>query len=353
MQIGAGTIQLGASDLRNYFEGNVYANGFTDVTVSGGTLKYASHGALGTGTVTMAGSTTLIQIRVEGRYINNEDVANRFVLSGGSVNVPLSFGGRKDIWLSGVVSGSGGWTVSGDTRSFTLSGDNTFSGGMVLENGTAHIQIAHVNALGTGALTVNKMGSHNRGLRAVSDLTAGVGVTNAVSIASGATFNVGGQNDLQLSGVISGTNGILNKIDDSTLILSGVNTYAGGTVVNVGTLTIDGSLADADMTIDDGTVDGSGTLNFNIDGATSDLIDMGSGALDISGLHVIINPIGAGLTEPVYVLVDYADGGTLTGIEFASVTGTAGYVMDYDYLGNGNQIALVARQATSTMLIIR
>ncbi|NQU23155.1 MAG: autotransporter-associated beta strand repeat-containing protein, partial [Candidatus Nealsonbacteria bacterium] len=372
---GPGTLALGLGGDNGLppWGSNAFSNGFSAVSVNAGTLIYRGRQAFGpvddpntpevepTTTVTMAGGTTLIQDRQEG---NGPQVAvlNPFVLSGGNVNVEV-YWGNKDIWLSGAISGNGGFNVSGGGRGFTLGGDNSFTGGVVVQNSDARFMINHHNALGTGTLTWEQSNAGWQGFRATADLRANDtypdGVPNDVAIGQDAIFAVHGDGNMELSGVISGDTGSLIKRHAGILILSGDNTYAGGTIVQSGTLTVDGSLADSTMTIDNGppgghgtttpgVVDGSGTLNFNIDGATSDLIEViNGGTLDITELNIAFSEVGSGFTEPVYVLVDYGvvdvDPGILIGTEFASVTGAAaGYEIDYDYLGGGNQIALVA-----------
>ena len=78
--------------------------------------------------MTLAAGTTFQQETFEGNSVAGA-VPNAFVLTGtGNVtmNMPFSF---KDVWLSQVVSGTGGFTVQGGSRKLTLTGDNTFSGG--------------------------------------------------------------------------------------------------------------------------------------------------------------------------------------------------------------------------------
>lgn len=126
----------------------------------------------------------------------------------------------------------------------------------------------------------------------------------------------------------------LIKEGPGRLILSGTNDYDGGTQVTNGILVVNGSLADASMTISSGTVNGSGTLTFNVAGAMIDQIVMTGGTLNATGLTVNVN---GSLTEPEYVLVDATGGGAISGT-FSGITGAPGYSLDY---GTANQVKLV------------
>ena len=229
-------------------------------------------------------------------------------------------------------------TQSGSQSYVSLDAGGAFTGPITLVKGP------NVNS---GYLTIGGVRTKDGGTTIPGSGQLGGGdYAGNISLDTNTILNYYSSANQILAGEISG-DGALTMAGSGALTLTGANTYAGGTVVNDGTLTIDGSLADSTMTIDGGLVDGSGALNFNIDGlTTSGLIDMNGGALDISGLNIVINEAGAGLTEAAYVLVDYADGGTLSGTEFAGVIGDARYIIDYNHLGNGNQIALVLASQT-------
>jgi autotransporter-associated beta strand protein len=132
----------------------------------------------------------------------------------------------------------------------------------------------------------------------------------------------------------AGTAAGLIKEGPGRLILSATNDYDGGTQVTNGILVINGSLADATMAISAGSVSGSGTLTFNVAGATIDKIVMTGGTLTATGLTVNVN---GSLTQPEYVLVDATGGGAISGT-FAGLTGAPGYTLDY---GTANQVKLV------------
>jgi autotransporter-associated beta strand protein len=72
-------------------------------------------------------------------------LANNFQL-----NTQLSIGGPKDFEIAGVLAGPGGLRVE-DSRTLSLSGNNTFSGGITVTGG-ASVGFYHDNASGTGLL---------------------------------------------------------------------------------------------------------------------------------------------------------------------------------------------------------
>jgi len=250
---GTGELELGDPGLGQQFgpvgNRNQYSNSFSSITVNGGTLRIRSRAALGSGTVTLAGGTKFIQASEEGRFnFGNEQIDNDFVLSGGMVEFPMAFGNdNKGSWFrNGTVSGPGGITVTGSSRTLSLQGDNTFTGGTMIDTtGNAGLLMASHTALGTGTFTANQnqLTSGGGGLMAGVDLSGNAthpdGVANPIVINSGKFLNVSCNSAsavLRLGGDISGP-GTLNKFrNDSTLILSGTNTYSGGTIVLDGTV---------------------------------------------------------------------------------------------------------------------
>ena len=105
----------------------------------------------------------------------NEHIDNDFVLSGGLAEFPMAFGNdNKGSWFrNGTVSGPGGIRVTGSSRTLSLQGDNTYSGGSVIDaTGNAGLLIASYTALGTGDLTAsqNQLTSGGGGFMAGIDL---------------------------------------------------------------------------------------------------------------------------------------------------------------------------------------
>ena len=151
-----------------------------------------------------------------------------------TVDVTAGTGG-DDAELSGVIrtsSGTAGLIKTG-TGKLILSGANTYSGGTVVSNGTFAFgsQAAAANA---GAVTLTSGATYDLG---------GLTVTNTALAASGATIAngtlfaptfsfAGGSVSATLAGPVALTN------TSGTLVLSGLNTYTGGTFLNGGTVSV-------------------------------------------------------------------------------------------------------------------
>ncbi|ECD1551711.1 autotransporter outer membrane beta-barrel domain-containing protein [Salmonella enterica subsp. enterica serovar Ouagadougou] len=193
---GAGTLILNAE--------NTYTGG---TTISGGTLVATNVEALGSGDVT------------------------------DDATLELNTGGTFD----NAISGSGQVVKSGD-KTLTLSGNNTYTGGTTISEGT--LVASNVEALGTGDVTDNAT----------------------------LEMNTGGDFDNAISG-----SGQVVKSGDETLTLSGANSYTGGTIISGGTLVA--TNVDA---LGTGDVTDNATLELNTGGTFDNAIG-GSGKVEKSG----------------------------------------------------------------------
>ena len=157
-------------------------------------------------------------------------------------------GDGSDTTFSGTISGSGGLVKVGE-GTLTLLGNNSYTGGTLLNEGT--LAVGSSMALGTGTLSL----TDDTTLQAAAN---GLALANAIRLLGDATVDTQ-SNTLTLSGSISGTGG-LDKIGSGTLILTGVSTYTGDTNVNEGVLNVTGSLVSAVSVNEGGTLTGTGTI---------------------------------------------------------------------------------------------
>jgi outer membrane autotransporter protein len=133
--------------------------------------------------------------------------------------------------INGIVSGTIGLTKAGTGR-LTLAGANTYSGGTNFNAGI--LSVGSDGNLGSGPLTFNG-GTLEATGSVISSKTATLNTGGGTFLADAGTSST-------LSGVISGT-GSLTKDGLGEVILTGMNTYSGGTILSHGVLTVGGPQA--------------------------------------------------------------------------------------------------------------
>ncbi|MFA5783418.1 MAG: autotransporter domain-containing protein [Phycisphaerae bacterium] len=240
-------------------------------TISAGTLAVSGGSAIAdTGAVSLANVAS-----ANFELLSNETIGSLAGggTTGGNVNLnanTLTVGDASGTTYSGIISGTGTLAKQG-TGALALSGNNTYSGGTTLNQGT--IVLEHDNALGTGDLSVTGESI----LQSNDDARS---TANEIGIESGATLTVSGTNNLALTGDISG-NGAISKNDDSVLSLSGSNSYAGGTTLNAGTIIFgsDSALGAGALTI----AANSSIQSNNDSRIISNLIDIAGSELTVDG----------------------------------------------------------------------
>ena len=236
----AGTVNLqltNTGQIMQYWNGAAGGSGTwnsTDTNWSGsdGSNQASWAGQVGifkgvAGTVTVAGVQNIegLQFKTDG-----------YVLTGGTLDLTGDSGRGTDASYINVdtgVTATVGSMITGEgielqklgTGTLVLNGANTYTGGTLLSSGI--LSVGNNSALGTGTLTME----NNTMLFAGADaLTVG----NAVTLGGAATLDTGA-NAFTLSGAIDGE-GSLSKSGAGTLVLTGVNSYTGGTAVTAGTL---------------------------------------------------------------------------------------------------------------------
>jgi autotransporter-associated beta strand protein len=159
-------------------------------------------------------------------------------LSGVQANINVSTGTLtygNTIGGTGLVSG-GTSTAIDKTGAGTLvlSATNTFTGNVDISAGT--LSVASQADLGSGSKSV--VMSNGTTFAVTSNAT--LAPTAAFQIAGLSSFDIAAGTTSTLQGAISDgiSSGTLVKTDTGTLVLSGANTFTGGTTVNGGTLQV-------------------------------------------------------------------------------------------------------------------
>ena len=185
---------------------------------------------------------------------NNGTATNNLILSGttgaASGTAPvIDVVAGKTATISAVIEGTYGFSKT-SSGTLILTGNNTLSGSVSIFNGGKLIA-GHNNAFGTATVTINNSGStleladgitlnnaitiaaqgNAKGIRSGSAAITG-NITLTEDVVGNAEIRVSAGGTLTLSGNISG-NGF-EKLDPGIIILTGTNTYTGGTQVNGG-----------------------------------------------------------------------------------------------------------------------
>ncbi len=297
---GSGSITLGS--------GNLTTNTVTNSTFSGiisGTGTFTKQGTSTlqlTGVNTYTGGTTIstgtLQLGVNNALAPTGPVA----VAGGILDIspttlqaigPLT--GSTNITLgaaqltinsvfstsySGVISGTGSVVIAGPLN-LTLTNNQSYSGGTTVSGGSLILGTANA-LLPTGNLAVNSPGTFNL---AGFNQTVGVLSGNGSITLGGGIFTVNTPTGMtsNFSGIISQAGSLVvgDTITMGTLILTGANSYSGGTTVNTNA-TLQGTTTSLQ-----GTIANAGTVNFNqsFDGTFTGTL-AGAGTLNINGGNI-------------------------------------------------------------------
>lgn len=187
---------------------------------------------------------------------------------------------------AGLISGTGSVTRSG-TGTLALSGNETYRGGTTISAGALQ--------LGNGGTTGSVLGN----------------------ITDNGTLSFNRSGTTTFPGIISGT-GNVSQIGPGTTVLTGANSYTGGTTVNTGMLQL-GSGGTAGSIVGNVAVNGNGALVFNRS-------DINTFPGVISGTGAVMQ-IGTGTT--VLTGADTYTGGTIVsgGILQIGNGGTSGAIV--------------------------
>lgn len=217
--------------------------------------------------------------------------SNGYVMNGGTLQLvsgssaPVirvgdgsSNGAGMTATIDNVLTGSAGLTKT-DAGTLVLGGNNTYTGGTTIDGGVVSVaNDANLGAM-SGGVTFNGGTLKN---------TAAFTTARTISLAGNGSLQTDA--NLTMSGAISGS-GALIKAGASTLIVTGADTYAGGTTITAGTLQL-GSGGTSGSII--GNVTNNGVLVFDrgdnvtfggvISGGGS-VVQQGSGTVLLTGIN--------------------------------------------------------------------
>ena len=139
---------------------------------------------------------------------------------------------------SGVISGAGS-VVKNGAGTLTLSGANSYSGATSINAGA--LQLGAANRIAnTSAVTVASGATFN--LNNFAETVGSIAGAGTIALGTG-TLTAGGNNtSTTFSGAATGSGG-LTKTGTGTLTLSGANAYTGATAVNAGVLRVQSNTA--------------------------------------------------------------------------------------------------------------
>ncbi len=338
--VAAGELDLSKTAGVNAIAGDASTSS-NDVSVTGGTLKWLANDQVGdTATITVNGGTVNLNGKTEtlGSLIVNSGTFQTGAghLTGTTATVQFA-GGTSTINSGGIVE---------DGHIVVTGGTNTVQGGGT--EGLLHLLSGGLGLQITGAsITLNSDATNPGRLLLDGNVSSATSSTTAFITSGGSAANAGAVDlgtgtrtftaatgttpsgiDLSISAKIIAPGGGLTKAGTGTLELTGANTYAGGTVVNSGTLLADNSSGSATgsggvMVNANGTLGGIGSINagsnninINANGIITGAKNGSVGALTLTAANVIFAGTDASnvATYAVDILSNTSDRLNITGV---------------------------------------
>lgn len=298
---GAGTLNVSTDNASGAFTGDITvsegtlgmnsANAFRnlavtlDSSVNNATLSLNVNAAMSIGSITVAAGGT-------GTASINYTIANGNTMAGSIIlNKSATFNTTNSSILisTGLVSGTGGILKTGAGTLALRRNNNTFEGGVTVSQGGLRLNGAGKVA-GTGVIVLGdaNTGSSNvslnlnqNGAAILNDARftnngAGSAILSSYDTDTGGATtysgnvqidrnidlrnnNTSASRNFTLNGTISGVGGVVTSVTNSgnRIVISGSNTYQGGTTVNTGTILVSNT---------SGSGLGSGSVSVNTGG---------------------------------------------------------------------------------------
>ncbi len=279
----------GANGLGGFGGGNGGPSALVSLNGGGGAGFGGAVFVMSGGTLTLENSTSSGSSVVGGGgYQSGKALGTgAFLYNGAALTFDVSAGDTEtygETIVSNVAAGdttpgtpaTDGGLIKTDSGTLILSGANEFNGGVQLTGGT--LTVGNDSALGTGTLAMSA--GTTLSFLSGTNFT----LTNNITVSGDPTFTPPSGTTQTISGVISdgASPGEVAMDGAGTLVLSGANTYSGGTTIASGTVQVNNS--------DPGTSSSIGTGTLTFDGGALQ-VQSGAGALTFNN-NVTVDSTG-------------------------------------------------------------
>ncbi len=353
---GSGSILKKASGTSILTGINTFTGG---TTIAAGTLSLSSGGSLASSSfVDLTGGSSVFDIT--GISAASTTIEDLIGVPGSMVNLGsknLTFGTAGSTLFEGSITGGGaglGSITKQNSSTVTLTGVSNYDAGTTISGGTLSLSMGGSLST-TGA--VNLTGSPST--FDISTLTGFALTIGDLSGIADSFINLGSKdltfgtgNNTTIAGIIQGTGQII-KQGTGTVILTGANTYSGGTLVAAGTLqgnatSLQGNFADFANLVFDQT--GAGTYAGSIAGPGT-LVTQGSGSLNFTGASNLPGLVTVA-SGTLFMNGSLAGGGPMTVSSGATLGGTGTIIKDITINGTlapGNSIGTINLVGAQTL----
>ena len=241
---GSGTLTLAG---QNTYDGSTL--------IQNGTLQLASPGGLDSTTDVVVSTNGTFDLNGVSETVDSISGDGNIRLGGASINVDESSGTRT---FSGVISETGSISKTGGHK-LILSGNNTFTGGVLVFDGAISVGADNNLGLSSGDVTLAAGG----GLETTGTFTTARDIN--FGMAANATIDTANGTTLTHTGLLNGgTDVTLTKAGGGTYVLNAANAgFGGDIVVDAGTFEIANFSGDALGNATRITVNSAGTLRNN------------------------------------------------------------------------------------------
>ena len=396
-----GATVLDAAAAAGNLDGTVNYVVTNSVALSGSSATQTVNSLFFSGTGSFGGNVKVVVVGAGGiiqSYATWTRLTSNEKLTSGTGDLVINILGSAPDVAAIVDNGAAkvGFTKTG-AGSLLINAGNTYSGNTVINQGALVRGSCIPNGYGKGDLLVNagayfEMGGGSGGINGLSQSTNNTGGTvQNTYYATQVTLTLGnGDASANFAGVIAGTYpGIaLVKIGTGTQTLSGVNTYAGGTILSNGVLSVSSLSniggANAKVTFAGGTLRITGTTftgfgatpvtvsgNVGLDivestnaftftnNVSGTLTKSGNGSLSVSGSVASLvtdnRTLVSGSGSVAAWTLKSLTGGAYTPAGIEAVTGTltleGNYTFDLNTDGSGDKLTATGAVTMNSMVI--